>query len=226
MKFDLVIRNGEVHDGLGNPPVHADIGIVDGVIHTIGRIDGPAAREIDAEGCLVTPGFVDIHTHYDGQASWDSRLAPSSFHGVTTVVMGNCGVGFAPVRQADRDTLIEVMEGIEDIPGLALHEGLSWNWGAFPDYLAAPDGGRCAMAVAAQLPRAALRLYVMGERGARLEPATPEDIARMRRLVGEAVRAGAIGFSTSRSSNHRSITGDPTPSLRAEEAELTGIALG
>jgi N-acyl-D-aspartate/D-glutamate deacylase len=226
MKFDLVIRNGEVHDGLGNPPVHADIGIVDGVIHTIGRIDGPAAREIDAEGCLVTPGFVDIHTHYDGQASWDSRLAPSSFHGVTTVVMGNCGVGFAPVRQADRDTLIEVMEGIEDIPGVALHEGLSWNWETFPDYLDALDERRFDMDVAAQLPHAALRLYVMGERGARLEPATPEDIARMRCLVGEAVRAGAIGFSTSRSSNHRSITGDPTPSLRAEEAELTGIALG
>src|SRR5690606_6161517 len=198
----------------------------DGLIHTIGNIEGQGAREIDAGGCLVTPGFVDIHTHYDGQATWDNRLSPSSFHGVTTVVMGNCGVGFAPVREGDRNTLIEVMEGIEDIPGVALHEGLSWNWETFPEYLDALDERSFDMDVAAQLPHAALRLYVLGDRGARLAPATPAAIAEMRPLVREAVGGGAPGSSTSRSSNHRTITGDPTPSLRAEEAELTGIALG
>jgi N-acyl-D-aspartate/D-glutamate deacylase len=174
----------------------------------------------------VAPGFVDIHTHYDGQAVWDSRLASSSWHGVTTVVMGNCGVGFAPVHQQDRERLIELMEGVEDIPGVALHEGLDWGWESFDDYLRALERRPHDLDLCAQLPHGALRVYVMGERAARLEAATPEDIARMRTLAAEAMRAGALGFSTSRSINHRTIKGDPTPSLRATEDELTGIAMG
>jgi N-acyl-D-aspartate/D-glutamate deacylase len=175
---------------------------------------------------VVAPGFVDIHTHYDGQAVWDSTLASSSWHGVTTAVMGNCGVGFAPVRVPDRDRLIELMEGVEDIPGVALHEGLDWAWESFADYLRALERRPHDMDLCAQLPHGALRVYVMGERAARLEEATPDDVARMRELAAEAMRAGALGFSTSRSINHRTIKGDPTPSLRASEAELTGIAMG
>ena len=223
--FDLVIRGGEVHDGRGSPPRSADVGISDGRIRAIGPIGPGAGPEIDAGGCIVTPGFVDIHTHYDGQATWGSRLSPSCLHGVTTVVMGNCGVGFAPVRPADRARLIEVMEGIEDIPGVALHEGLAWNWESFPEYLDTLDARQFDVDVAAQVPHAALRLYVMGERGARLEPARPDDIDEMRRIVADALRAGALGFTTSRTRNHRTSAGDPTPSLRAEEAELEGIAL-
>jgi len=223
---DLLIRGGRVADGLGSPLFEADVAITDGRISAVGKIDGDAREVLDAKGAVVAPGFVDIHTHYDGQAIWDSQLASSSWHGVTTVVMGNCGVGFAPVRQHDRERLIELMEGVEDIPGVALHEGLDWAWESFADYLSALERRPHDVDLCAQLPHGALRVYVMGERAARLEPATEDDIARMREIAAVAMRAGALGFSTSRSINHRTIKGEPTPSLRASEAELTGIALG
>jgi N-acyl-D-aspartate/D-glutamate deacylase len=225
-EYDLVIRNGSVADGRGGPLIEADVAVKDGKIAAVGKVAGRGAEEIDARGKLVTPGFVDIHTHYDGQATWDARLNPSSWHGVTTIVMGNCGVGFAPVRKADHNRLIELMEGVEDIPGAALHEGLKWNWESFGEYLDAVESKPHDIDIAAQLPHGALRVYVMGERGANLEAATPQDIAEMRRLTAEAMRAGAIGFSTSRTLNHKTVKGDPTPSLRATEAELTGIAQG
>lgn len=225
-RYDLVIRNGTLADGTGNALRETDIAVQDGRIIQVGTFSGSGHEEIDARDLLVTPGFVDIHTHYDGQATWDNRLAPSSWHGVTTAVMGNCGVGFAPVRPQDHDRLIELMEGVEDIPGAALHEGLDWSWESFPDYLDRLATRQYDIDVCAQLPHGALRVYVMGERGARLEAATGEDIAEMRRLTLEAMRAGAIGFSTSRTLNHRTVKGDPTPSLRATEEELAGIALG
>ena len=225
-QFDLVVRGGHVADGLGGEPIEADVGVQGGRIAAVGRIAARGREEIDARGHLVTPGFVDIHTHYDGQAVWDSRLAPSSWHGVTTAVMGNCGVGFAPVRPADRVRLVELMEGVEDIPGAALHEGLDWSWESFGQYLDALDARPHDMDLCAQLPHGALRVFVMGERGARLEKATTDDIAQMRGLAAQAMRAGAIGFSTSRTLNHRTVHGDPTPSLRASEDELTAIAMG
>ena len=223
-EFDLVIRGGTVIDGTGAPERTADVAVRDGVVVEVGKVAGRGEREVDADGALVTPGFVDIHTHYDGQATWDNYLQPSSWHGVTTVVMGNCGVGFAPVRPADHDRLIQLMEGVEDIPGTALHEGLSWEWQSFSEYLDAVDRVPHDIDVAAQLPHGALRLHVMGERGAAREAATPDDIARMADIARAAVEAGAVGFSTSRTMNHKTSTGDFTPTLTAEADELVGIA--
>ncbi|NIP13996.1 MAG: amidohydrolase family protein [Pseudomonadales bacterium] len=225
-EHELVIRGGTVIDGTGDPGRTADVAVRDGVIVEVGAVDGSGRREIRADGALVTPGFVDIHTHYDGQATWSNRLSPSSHHGVTTVVMGNCGVGFAPVKPADRDLLIELMEGVEDIPGAALHEGIHWEWETFPQYLDYLSRRDFDMDIGAQLPHGALRVYVMGQRGADREAATADDIARMRAITAEAVEAGALGFSSSRTLNHRSSKGAPTPSLTAARQELLGIALG
>ena len=225
-KHDLVIRGGNLIDGSGAEARSADIAIEGSRIVEVGAVDGSGHREIDAAGALVTPGFVDIHTHYDGQATWSNRMSPSSHHGVTTVVMGNCGVGFAPVRPSDHDLLVELMEGVEDIPGAVLQEGITWQWESFPDYLDFLSQRRFDMDIGAQLPHGALRVYVMGERGADREPATADDIAAMRALTAEAIQAGALGFSSSRTLNHRSSKGAPTPSLKAELDELLGIAHG
>jgi N-acyl-D-aspartate/D-glutamate deacylase len=225
-EHDLVITGATVVDGLGAAPRPADVAVSDGVITEVGRVNGTATRTIDADGLMLTPGFVDIHTHYDGQATWDSALAPSSWHGVTTVVMGNCGVGFAPVHTHDRERLIQLMEGVEDIPGTALHEGLSWDWTSFGDYLDYLDTRERDIDLGAQLPHAAVRLHVMGERGARQESATPDDIAQMATIARDAMRAGALGFTTSRTINHKSSLGEPTPTLKAERDELVGIAMG
>ncbi len=224
--YDLVIRGGVVVDGTGRERFDADVAVHRGRIAAIGRVDGSGEQELDARGKLVTPGFVDIHTHYDGQATWDARLQPSSVHGVTTVVMGNCGVGFAPCRTDDHDRLVRLMEGVEDIPFPVLSEGLPWTWESFPDYLDELERRSFDVDVGTQLPHAALRVYVMGERGVTRQPATERDIAEMRVLAERAAAAGALGFSTSRTLNHRTSDGEPTPTLLAGEDELTGIAQG
>jgi len=224
--FDLVIRGGRVVDGTGAPAYPADVAVKDGRIAQVGQVTGRGAEEIDAAGRIVTPGFVDIHTHYDGQATWDTHMQPSAWHGVTTVVMGNCGVGFAPCRPEDHDRLIRLMEGVEDIPFPVLTEGLPWNWESYPDYLNALSSRAFDVDIGSQLPHAALRVFVMGERGANREPATEADIAAMAALAQRAVEAGALGFSTSRTLNHRTSDGQPTPTLTAGEDELTGIAMG
>jgi N-acyl-D-aspartate/D-glutamate deacylase len=224
--YDLVIRGGSVVDGTGAQAFEADVAVKDGVIAAVGRVSGRGAEEVDARGQVVTPGFVDIHTHYDGQATWDERMQPSSWHGVTTVVMGNCGVGFAPCRPQDHDRLVRLMEGVEDIPFPVLTEGLPWNWESYPDYLDSLARRRFDVDVGSQLPHAALRVYVMGERGVDREPATPGDIHAMAAIARRAMDAGAIGFGTSRTLNHRSSDGSPIATLTAGEDELTGIALG
>ncbi|GAA4682675.1 amidohydrolase family protein [Pseudonocardia yuanmonensis] len=223
-EFDLVVRGGSVLDGNGGPARTADVGVVGDRIAEVGRISGTGRREIDADGAVVAPGFVDIHTHYDGQATWESRLQPSSWHGVTTVVAGNCGVGFAPARPEHRDRLIDLMEGVEDIPGIALHEGLPWTWLTFPEYLDVLEARPYDVDLATQVPHAALRVHAMGERAAAHEEATPDEVALMAKLAAEAVRAGALGFSTSRTLNHKSIDGELTPSYGLGAAELVAIA--
>ena len=229
--YDLTITGGSVVDGTGDKPFRADIGIKDGRIVEVRRRDGDdsglqgeAAETIDATGRIVTPGFVDIHTHYDGQVSWDGLLEPSSMHGVTTVVSGNCGVGFAPVQPGREKWLIELMEGVEDIPGTALTEGITWGWESFPEYLDAVEKQKLAVDFGTQVAHGAVRGYAMGDRGARNEAATADDIAAMARIVQEAIEAGALGFSTSRTEAHRAIDGEPVPGTYAAEDEL--FALG
>jgi len=223
--LDKVIRGGQVVDGTGAPARNADVAIEGGRIVAVGDVDEPACEVIDADGLLVTPGWVDVHTHYDGQVSWDADLTPSSWQGVTTVVMGNCGVGFAPAAPDRHEWLIGLMEGVEDIPGTALAEGIDWQWESFPEYLDAIAARRHAIDVGAQVPHGALRAYVMGERGAdhTVRP-SGDEIAAMGRLAREAIGAGAFGFSSSRTRNHRTRDGDPTPSLTAGPEEMLGIA--
>jgi len=217
---DLVIRNGTVVDGTGAPAFTADVAVDDGRITLVGTVTAQGREEIDATGRLVTPGFVDVHTHYDGQVTWDPTLSPSSWHGVTTVVMGNCGVGFAPAAPDRHEWLIGLMEGVEDIPGTALAEGIRWGWETFPEFLDFVDAQPLMIDVGTQVPHGSVRGYVMGERGARNEPATPDDIAAMARIVREGVEAGALGVSTSRTIAHRAIDGEPVPGTFAAEDEL------
>lgn len=225
---DLIIRGGTLVDGTGAPARIADVAIGNGIVTEVGAVTGTAKREIDATGLVVTPGWVDIHTHYDGQVTWDPFISPSCWHGVTTVVMGNCGVGFAPARPDKHDWLISLMEGVEDIPGAALAEGIEWNWETFPEYMDSLDRQTRVLDIATQVPHGSVRAYVMGERGARNEAATDEDIAAMAGIVEEGIAAGALGFSTSRTMLHLSKDGEPVPGTFANKAELMGIgrALG
>lgn len=226
--YDLVVRNGQIHDGTGARAFRGDIAIVGRTIAAVGQIDeseiGPQTEVIDAGGHMVTPGFIDAHTHYDGQITWDPFITPSTYHGVTTIVAGNCGVGFAPCKPDQRDWLIGLMEGVEDIPGTALHEGIQWEWETFPEYLDALDGREFAIDVATQVPHGSVRAYVMGERGPAHETATPEEIAEMAAVVKEAIEAGALGFSTSRTEKHKDSSGVLTPTIGVHEEELVGIA--
>lgn len=222
--FDAIISNGQVFDGTGSPPKHVDIGIKDGVITAIGALtDGDADIRINASGKIVTPGFIDVHTHYDGQATWDQHLAPSSNLGTTTVVMGNCGVGFAPCRQSDHEVLIHLMEGVEEIPETAMNEGLPWDWESFPEYLDSLDRRPRDIDIAALYPHGPLRVFVMGERAVNREPATADDIKAMQALLAEGMAAGAVGFSTSRTLVHRSSDGTLIPTYKAATAELKAL---
>jgi N-acyl-D-aspartate/D-glutamate deacylase len=225
--FDHVIRGGTIVDGTGAPGVRGDVGVRDGrIVQVGGTITEAASNVIDADGAIVTPGWVDVHTHYDGQVSWDEEMDPSAGNGVTTVVMGNCGVGFAPVRPGEEKMLIELMEGVEDIPGTALYEGIEWGrWESFPDYLDYIAGRRYSLDIGAQIAHGAVRYYVMGERGADNADATADDLAEIGRLVRQAIEAGAVGFSTSRTIGHRSLWGSPVPGTFAPEEELRAIAL-
>ncbi|MEN0066605.1 MAG: amidohydrolase family protein [Myxococcota bacterium] len=221
---DINILGGTVVDGTGAPRFTADVGVKDGVIVEVGKVTTAARRTLMADGALVTPGFTDIHTHYDGQASWDGDLAPSTEHGVTTLVLGNCGVGFAPCRPADQERLVQLMEGVEDIPGTALSEGLTWDWESFPGYLDALDRVPHAADLVAQVPHDALRVYVMGERAVAGSDATDDDLEAMQRVLREAFEAGAAGFSTGRTDTHRTATGEYTPASEASRRELVALA--
>jgi len=222
-KHDLLIKNGAVVDGTGVPSYPADIAINGTQITAVGKDLGAGLREIDAGGKIITPGWVDIHTHYDAQATWDPYLSPSSEHGVTTVVMGNCGVGFAPVKEELRNELIELMEAVEDIPGAAMHEGIEWDWETFPEFMTALEKRSHVIDYGVQVPHCALRAYVMGQRGIDNETANPEDIEAMRKIVLESLQAGALGFSTSRTEMHNTLQGKPIPGTLAEMDELFGI---
>jgi N-acyl-D-amino-acid deacylase len=224
-KFDMVIRGGEVVDGTGAASFAADVAIKDGKIAAIGKVVDSGAEEIDAKGKIVTPGFVDIHTHYDGQAVWAQRLSPSSSHGVTSVVGGNCGVGFAPCRPEHRDLLVSVMEGVEDIPEVVMTEGLTWDWETYPEYMNAIEKRPHDIDFASQIPHSAVRVYVMGQRGADREPATADDLAKMQAVVREAIGVGALGFATSRLVIHKTGQGDPIPTWQSAETELEAMAM-
>lgn len=223
--FDLIIRNGTLVDGTGRPSFQGDLAIKDGRIAAVGEVSGSAVKEIDASNLLVTPGWVDTHSHMDGQATWDPLLSPAVNHGITTLVMGNCGVGFAPCEpnSGARDRMIAVMEDVEDIPGAALHEGITWDWESFPEYLDTLDKFPRAIDVAAQVPHCAVRTYVMGDRGVQNEQATPADVEKMSAIVREGIEAGAIGFSTSRTELHRTREGLAMPGTYSDEGELLGI---
>jgi N-acyl-D-aspartate/D-glutamate deacylase len=222
---DLIIRNGTVVDGTGAPNVAADVEITDGIITAVGEVSSSATREIDADGLTVTPGWVDIHTHFDGQVTWDPVVAPSSLHGVTTIGMGNCGVGFAPASPDRHDWLISLLEGVEDIPGAALSEGLTWDWSTFPEYLDALEAKPHTVDMGAHVPHSALRTFVMGDRGADpLEDPTDDELERMTDQLSEAIAAGAMGFATSRTEVHRTSAGAPIPTLRAGSRELLALA--
>ncbi|MCF6292649.1 MAG: amidohydrolase family protein, partial [Robiginitomaculum sp.] len=224
MQYDLKITDGTIIDGTGSKPYTANIAVKDGKIVEIGECSGDAGKNIDANGSIVTPGFVDLHTHYDGQISWDEELMPSVNHGVTTIVTGNCGVGFAPCRAKDHEKLIRLMEGVEDIPGSALSEGITWDWESFPEYMQAIDKIPHTLDFAMMVPHDPLRVFVMGERAIAEEAATKDDIEKMTNLTREAMQAGAIGFSTGRSDFHKSADGDWTPASEAHPDELAGIA--
>ncbi len=222
-QYDLIIRGGTIVDGTGAPAFVGDVALKDGLIAAVGKVDGSAPEEFDAAGQIVTPGFVDIHTHYDGQATWDQEMAPSSWHGVTTVVMGNCGVGFAPAKQDRHDWLISLMEGVEDIPGTALSEGMTWDWETFPEYLDALEKLPRTVDIGTHVPHGAVRAYVLGDREQPGAVPTAEDIAAMSAIVEEGVRAGALGFSTSRTVLHKSVDGELVPGTTATAEELIAI---